>query len=80
MKITLEVALGLVLGWFAILGIGKYNDAHKSIEAPAAFSFDRNKIICDRPHTAFDQTGNTYCMDTSTAITGVRSDGQSPRR
>lgn len=30
------------------------------------FEFDREKTICDKQHTAFDEAGNAYCMEIPT--------------
>jgi hypothetical protein len=64
MKTALALITGLCLGWIA----------HQEMRPPTAaatptpvagFTFDRNKIICDKGHTSFDAQDNTYCMDTS---------------
>lgn len=67
MKITLQVTLGVVLGWAAIQGIESvYRPSANSPPAnPSGIVFDRAVVICDRAHTTFDASGNTYCMDDS---------------
>lgn len=64
MKLTLEIALGIVLGWAAIKGLEKAQERSNPPEAatPSEISYDPTRVICDREHTAFDLAGNTYCQ------------------
>jgi hypothetical protein len=65
MRTLLALITGVVLGWVAREQIGRERPAAAQTTQTAGLTFDRNKVICDKSHTAFDQLDNTYCMDTS---------------